>query len=217
MPAVGAALLRFSLVLSVFAVAPTYAAEEWENSAHGRMLRRVLPPGPKPEDLPEPKSAGAHLLREYCVQCHYLPNPAMHSAEVWPTVVTRMDRRMRGEGNIGAAMKELMRGVGAMSAGDIETLNAYLRKHGQRAFARERFPDLSSTDGRAFANACDQCHVLPDPGRHTSDEWPDVVERMQKNLRWVGTVTATQKTSTEPTLEVEKIVRYLQQRSRAPR
>lgn len=140
----------------------------------------------------------------------------MHSAEVWPTVVARMDRRMRGEGNIGTAMKDLMQGVAAMSEDEIETLDAYLKKHGQQAIARERFPDLNSSDGRAFANACDQCHVLPDPGRHTAGEWPEVVERMQNNLRWVGTVRATQKTSDEPALEVEKIVRYLQQHSRPP-
>ncbi|HSF47897.1 MAG TPA: hypothetical protein VLA73_06010, partial [Burkholderiales bacterium] len=117
-----------SLAVAQSAHAPSAA---WENSAHGKMLRRVLPPGPKPEELPEPGSPGARLLERYCTQCHYLASPAMHTPESWPRVVERMVRRMKGEGNLGTQMKELMQGVSAPSDEEIDALTAYLEKHAQ--------------------------------------------------------------------------------------
>jgi len=40
----------------------------------------------------------------YCVQCHNLPNPAMHHAGKWPGIVERMVLRMHGRGNLGTLM-----------------------------------------------------------------------------------------------------------------
>lgn len=213
--------IYFALALTVAgAIAVATRAEpakqEWESSEHGQMLRRVLPPGPKPKDLPEADSTGARLLTKYCVQCHYLASPAMHTAEVWPTVIARMDRRMRGEGNIGAAMKDLMQGVSSMDGDERVVLTSYLKKHGQKTIDRRRFPDLDSSEGRAFAEACDQCHMLPDPGRHTASEWPEVVERMQKNLRWVGVIAATKNERNSQRLKVDQILSFLQRNSRQP-
>lgn len=191
-----------------------FVTADWESSIHGKMLRRLLPPGPAPETLPDPDSAGAALLKKYCVQCHYLPSPAMHSAKVWPTVVARMDRRMQGEGHIGAEMQRLMGGLETMSAREQNILNAYLQAHGQKPIDRTRFPDLNSTEGRAFSDACDQCHTLPDPKRHTADEWPKIIERMQKNLRWVGVVSASGNARNLRRLKVEEITTFLRRNSR---
>ena len=33
------------------------AVNKWEQGPHGLMLRQILPPGPDPENLPEPDSA----------------------------------------------------------------------------------------------------------------------------------------------------------------
>ena len=65
------------------------ARMRWEQSPHGAMLARILPPVIAPEQLPQADSAGAQLLARYCVQCHNLPNPAMHHAAKWPGVVER--------------------------------------------------------------------------------------------------------------------------------
>jgi hypothetical protein len=40
----------------------------------------------------------------------------------------------------------------------------------------------------ALKLACRQCHVLPDPRRHTASEWPAVVARMEKNMEWMNRV-----------------------------
>ncbi|HWV89766.1 MAG TPA: hypothetical protein VNZ59_06730, partial [Burkholderiales bacterium] len=77
------------------------ARKRWESSPHGPMLERILPPTFALQQLPEPGSRGAQLLVAYCVQCHNLPNPAMHHAEKWPGIVQRMVLRMEGKGNMG--------------------------------------------------------------------------------------------------------------------
>ena len=75
------------------------ARQRWAESPHGPMLERILPPSVDPRRLPEPRSRGARLTVQYCVQCHNLPNPAMHQAEKWPGIFERMVVRMRGRGN----------------------------------------------------------------------------------------------------------------------
>jgi len=54
------------------------AKKRWSESPHGPMLERILPPTFELRQLPDPGSRGARLLAQYCVQCHNLPNPAMH-------------------------------------------------------------------------------------------------------------------------------------------
>ena len=84
------------------------ARQLWAKSPHGAMLERILPPAVQPAHLPEPRSEGARLTVRYCVQCHHLPNPAMHTAARWKSVVERMVWRMRGNGNMGELMREMM-------------------------------------------------------------------------------------------------------------
>jgi len=147
------------------------ARERWEASPYGPMLERILPPGFTPAMLPERGSPGARLVLRYCVQCHNLPNPAMHHAEKWPKVVERMAERMRGKGNMGRLMSEMMAGVLAPSAAEEAALGAYLARHGQRPLDPQRYPEVFRPAGEAFRLACQQCHVLPDPKRHTAAEW----------------------------------------------
>ena len=90
----------------------------WAESPHGPFLERILPPGFEPKMLPEPDSQGAKLTLRYCVQCHNLANPAMHEARRWPGIVERMVLRMRGKGNMGALMADMMAGVVAPDAED---------------------------------------------------------------------------------------------------
>lgn len=204
------------VALALCFAAPALAEEAWEASEHGRMLKRILPPGPDPAKLPEAGSHAANLLEQYCVQCHYLPDPKMHAPDHWPHIVDRMVRRMRGEGNIGREMKELMGEIEAPDDDDAAALVDYLKRHGQRPIDAERYAGLSSTEGRAFSQACSQCHALPDPRSHTAGEWPEIVERMQKNLAWTGVVSSTRVRSFEPQLNVEKIIDFLQRNSRVP-
>ncbi|GIX28952.1 MAG: hypothetical protein KatS3mg123_2833 [Burkholderiales bacterium] len=93
-------------------------SQRWDQTVHGNLLRRILPPGPDPATLPEPRSEGARLLQRYCVQCHHLPSPAMHTAADWPAIVDRMVWRMEGKGNLGPLMKDLMGEVEAPTAAE---------------------------------------------------------------------------------------------------
>ena len=190
------------------------AEYRWERSPHGPLLERILPPAIEPGQLPESRSQGARYAAAYCVQCHYLPNPAMHSAAKWKPVVERMVWRMQGHGNLGQLMRDMMVDVKAPSEREQAVLLRYLQKHSQREIDRARYPDLKSPPGRMFEIACSQCHTLPDPARHTAAEWPQVVERMQRNMAWANRVTGDPMLRTSPELDTSEIVRFLQRHSR---
>ena len=186
------------------------ARERWASSPHGPMLERILPPTFDPAQLPEPASEGARLTMRYCVQCHNLANPAMHHAEKWPGIVERMVLRMEGRGNLGELMSGMMAGVKAPSAEETRTIVAYLQKHAQAPLDPGRYPEVNQPSGEAFRLACNQCHVLPDPKRHTAAEWPRVVARMQENMQWMNRVFGSKPVPGEPQLRVEEINAFLQ-------
>ncbi|HSC95971.1 MAG TPA: hypothetical protein VLC73_13470 [Burkholderiales bacterium] len=185
----------------------------WSQSPHGRMLERILPRSIEPRELPEPQSEGARLTARYCVQCHYLPNPRMHTADKWTVVVVRMVWRMQGKGNLGELMKEMMDDVEAPTKQETAVLAQYLRGHGQKEMDL-RDPALNNETGKMYIIACTQCHALPDPRQHTRQEWPDVVERMKRHMAWANTVVGVDSLRTVPVLETGEIVRFLQRNAR---
>jgi hypothetical protein len=186
----------------------------WAQSPHGRMLERVLPRSIEPRELPEPQSEGARLTARYCVQCHYLPNPRMHTADKWTVVVVRMVWRMQGKGNLGELMKEMMDDVAAPTQQEAAVLTQYLRSHGQKEMDL-RDPALNNEAGKMYIIACTQCHALPDPRQHTRQEWPNVVERMKRHMAWANTVVGVDSLRTVPVLETGEIVRFLQRHASA--
>jgi len=188
----------------------------WSQSPYGKLLERILPPSIGPSELPEPGSEGARVMARYCVQCHYLPSPQMHAADKWTVIVVRMVWRMRGKGNLGAVMKEMMDRVQAPTEEEVRVLTAYLRKHGQREMD-PMSPALKSEAGQMFTIACTQCHGLPDPQRHTAREWPSVVERMKRHMAWANTVVGDPSLRTTPVLDTSEIVRFLQRHARPER
>jgi cytochrome c2 len=190
------------------------AKKRWEESPYGPLLERILPPTFEAAELPEPGAAGAKLTQRYCVQCHNLPNPAMHHAAKWPGVVERMVKRMQGRGNMGELMADMMAGVAAPSRTQTRMLVAYLQKYAQAPLEAKRYPELAQPSGEAFRLACSQCHVLPDPRRHTAGEWRAVVARMQQNMEWMNRVVGSQPDADEPQLRVDEILSFLQRYAR---
>ena len=190
------------------------ARRRWAESPHGPMLERILPPGFEPEQLPAPGSRGARLALRYCVQCHNLPNPAMHHAEKWPVVLERMVLRMRGRGNMGSLMSEMMAGVKAPDESEARALLAYLKSNAQKRLEPKQYPELSQPSGEAFRRACQQCHALPDPKRHSAREWPAVVARMQRNMQWMNRVVGSRPVQGEPQLRTEEINAFLARNAR---
>jgi hypothetical protein len=185
----------------------------WAKSPHGAMLERILPPSLQPGDLPEPQSEGARLTVRYCVQCHHLVNPAMHTPARWKSVVERMVWRMRGNGNMGELMKEMMAHVKAPTDAEVDVLLRYLQKHAQTEID-SRHPALATRAGEAFGIACSQCHALPDPQRHTAREWPGVVQRMKRHMAWTNIVVGPPELRTIPELKTEEIVALLKRYAR---
>ena len=180
------------------------------------MLERILPPTFDAAQLPERQSSGAQLVIAYCVQCHNLPNPAMHHAAKWPGIVQRMVLRMEGKGNLGTLMAEMMAGVKAPGGEDTEAIVAYLQRHAQKPLDLARYPEVNRPSGEAFRLACNQCHVLPDPQRYTAAEWPRVVARMQENMEWMNRVVGSKPVPGEPQLAVEEINAFLARHARKP-
>jgi len=202
--------------------------DRWSASRHGQMLLRILPEGPRPSQLPDAASRGAKLTALYCVQCHHLPNPAMHDAVRWRGVVERMVPRMQGKGNLGVLMADMMKAPGAMEGGqprglaapgrsDAREIAAYLQRHAQQpldATEPELARALDTDAGLVFRQACDQCHVLPDPKRYAAADWPAVVRRMQANMLWMNRVVGTRFDLREPQLRSADIVGFLQRHAR---
>jgi cytochrome c2 len=185
------------------------ARKHWAESPYGPMLERILPPGFEPAMLPQPKSRGAQLTLRYCVQCHNLPNPAMHEAGKWEPVFERMVVRMQGRGNMGRLMADMMAGVAAPNAEESRALVAYLKLNAQKPLDPKLYPEVHAASGEAFRLACQQCHVLPDPRRHTAREWPAVVARMERNMEWMNRVVGSKPVAGEPQLRVEEITAFL--------
>src|SRR5437879_5336322 len=191
--------MRFELVLLVALASPAAADEiadakrRWAESPHGPLLARLRPRAFAERQLPQPRSRGARATVRYCVQCHNLPNPAMHHAQKWPGIVERMVLRMQGRGNLGTLMSEMMAGVQAPSEEETAVLVAYLRRHAQKPLDPQRYPEVNRAFGEAFRLACSQCHVLPDPKRHTAQEWRIVVARMQEKMQWMNRVVASRR------------------------
>lgn len=163
-----------------------------------------LPSGISADSLPAPGSRGARLVADYCSQCHGIPSPRRHSAEDWEASARRMFRRMDHMEHMGGGMMGRMHGRGdvrAPTAHQREAILAYLRDHAMASAEDEALP---AGEGRErFRTVCTRCHALPDPGQHTPDEWPGVVERMRENMRRMEVP--------EPSVEdMAAIVSYLQ-------
>jgi cytochrome c5 len=152
----------------------------------------ALPPeGVTPADLPDPQSSGAKYLQTYCMTCHSLPSPAMHSATDWPSVLRRMWLRM--------GLLESTYRVPEPDLGERVVLLDYLVGNALKV-TTATLPDRPGRD--EFQKTCSQCHELPDPHQHSSQDWFVVVRRMNDHM---GTILGKQLTNAE----IETITNYL--------
>ena len=215
-------MIRFLIALLALASLVARADEidgarrRWAESPHGPMLERILPPTFERRQLPDPRSRGAQLVLRYCVQCHNLPNPAMHDAKRWPSVVERMVVRMQGKGNLGTLMAEMMANVEAPNPAEQRVLLNYLTRYAQKPLEEANVPEVLRPSGESFRVACSQCHTLPDPKRYTAAQWPAVVQRMRKNMEWMNRIVGSKPDPTEPQLRIEDINAFLARHARRP-
>ena len=154
-----------------------------------------LPLGVIAESLPDPTSAGARILSQYCTQCHALPSPTMHGPVDWPTVARRMWVRID--------MMAGALGVRIPSTAERAQLLAYLQQH-----ALQVASDLPAGPGKElFQTVCSRCHALVDPRMHTPPDWGAVVVRMETNM-------VKMKTAHVSDADAMQILGYLESASR---
>ena len=120
----------------------------------------------------------------------------------------------KGVGDLGKVMEQMMAGVQAPAAGDKRELVAYLSRHGQAPLDPRQVPEVNARSAEPFRLACQQCHVLPDPRRHTAKEWPAVVARMERNMEWMNRVVGSKPVPGEPQLRIEDINAFLARNAR---
>lgn len=183
-----------------------------------RMISSVgagLPPTDfQAEDLPEANSRGAGLIQVYCVQCHWIPVPQMHTAAEWPILVRRMLLRARTlDDRMGGPMTEsllgefLMAGISNVEVptqDQVDTMTAYLRRNALQAATQSELGE--GEDARFYVQHCSICHETPSPTIYTSAEWATVITRMQSNMAAVNLKPFDAET-------VSRILSYLRERS----
>lgn len=195
------------------------AAARLDRGQRWRMIGSVgaglPPPFFQARDLPEPDSRGARLVRAYCVQCHGIPAPQMHSAAEWPILMRRMQMRAQTlHDRMGGPMtRELMGEVSlsGMAAAvlpspeDADTLLAYFERHAMPAAGPE---ELEGPGAAFFVQRCGTCHEPPSPSAHDAEEWEKVVGRMRTNMAVMSVTPLTDD-------EVRRILGFLEDRVEA--
>ncbi|MFZ5876301.1 MAG: hypothetical protein ACOYXU_07815 [Nitrospirota bacterium] len=174
------------------------------------MMGSRLPLGIAPDALPDPGGPGADLMQRYCVQCHDLPSPSLHTAQEWPAVAARMfqrmDRMADGRHHLGMRRRHML-SVQAPTASERDTLLAYLAQHAIRPAAPHPPGSPETPELTMFRQTCSRCHALPHTASHTANEWPLVVERMRTNMERMGAPGISNQ-------ERDAIVGYLQKHAR---
>ena len=177
------------------------AGPQAENLSNGQRWRLVastgtgLPPSSyRLADLPEPEARGAALQQVYCVQCHGVASPKMHSAAEWPILLRRMNMRTRtlrdrlaGEQVEGAVDEMLMAGLQTANiptAEDQDSLVAYFTRHALPA--AEPAEIGNGPDDLLYLEYCSLCHETPSRTAHGPEGAEALVYRMSAMMQILG-------------------------------
>lgn len=172
-----------------------------------------LPPASyRLEDLPEQGSRAVGLQQAYCLQCHGLSSPRMHSSDEWPILVRRMLMRGAALGSrLGGPRSEQMVD-GMLMAGlrtaelpppeDVDSLVAYFQRNAFPAAADSEIPD--TPDAALYVQKCSGCHDTPSPAAHPVDEVQALVARMSA----MGAMLGMDQLTAE---EQSRLVAFMQQ------
>ena len=158
-------------------------SREVNKTLMNQMIKEPLPPGISPENLPDPNSSGAKLLQKYCSQCHNIFSPRMHSAEKWSSVFQRVSWHMQ-DCPKGERMGRMAKVEAPSPQEGTELLN-YLKLYSLQAADQSKLEHLDTSSGMTFLGTCAQCHALPDPKQHNTQEWPEITARMKQNMQFM--------------------------------
>ena len=209
---------ELAMVDSVLAELGGTLTARMERGQRWRMIASVgvgLPPREfTGADLPESGSRGAGLVQVYCIQCHWLPTPSMHSADDWEIILPRMylraqqlQNRLGGPlttGMVGDIVMSGYESAAVPSEADADTLLAYMQRYGLQTAEPA---DLSPGAGRdLFVEKCSTCHATPAPGAHTVQGWERLVNQMQEYMRLMDLEPLTAQ-------ELDLVTAYLRERA----
>ena len=172
-----------------------------------------LPPASyRLEDLPEQGSRAVGLQQAYCLQCHGLSSPRMHSSEEWPVLVRRMLMRgaalgsrlggPRTEGMVDGMLMAGLRTAELPPAEDVDSLVAYFQRNSFPAATESEIPD--TPDAMLYVEKCSGCHSVPSPAAHPVDELQALVARMSAMGAMLGMPQLTAE-------EQSRLVAFMQQ------
>lgn len=172
-----------------------------------------LPPASyRLEDLPEQGSRAVGLQQAYCLQCHGVSSPKMHSADEWPILVRRMLMRgaalgsrlggPRTEGMVDDMLMAGLRTAEIPAAEDVDSLVAYFQRNAFPAAAESEIPD--TPDAALYVDRCSACHDTPSPAAHPADEVQALVARMSAMGAMLGLPQLTAE-------EQSRLVAFMQQ------
>lgn len=146
------------------------------------------------EDLPEQGSRAVGLQQVYCLQCHGVSSPRMHSSDEWPILVRRMllrgaalGSRLGGPRSEALVDRMLMAGLRTAQlppAEDVDSLVAYFQRNAFPAAAEFEIPD--TPDAALYVEKCSGCHDTPSPAAHPADEIQALVARMSAMRAMLG-------------------------------
>jgi cytochrome c5 len=194
------------------------AGPQAENLSNGQRWRLVastgtgLPPTSyRLADLPEPEARGAALQQVYCVTCHGVASPKMHSAAEWPILLRRMNMRTRtlrdrlaGERVEDAVDEMLMAGLQSANtptAEDQDSLIAYFTRHALPAAEPGEVGD--APDDLLYLEYCSLCHETPSRTAHGPEGSEALVFRMSAMMEILGMASPSD-------AEKQRLVGYLQ-------
>jgi len=106
-------------------------------------------------------------------------------------------------GTGGGMMGGGMMGGGMMGGG---MMGGYGPRGGDNGNQEQGSADLNSPAGRLYAQTCARCHALPNPQRHTAEEWPAIVTRMEQRMQQAGQPLPAKD-------EIQEIDKFLAQRA----
>lgn len=145
-------------------------------------------------DLPEPEARGASLQQVYCVQCHGVASPKMHTSEEWPILVRRMIMRARTlrdrlggsriEGEVDEMLMAGLQAANIPTQEDQDSLIAYFTRHGLPAAQPGEIGD--GPDDRLYLEYCSLCHDAPSRTAHGPEGAQALVYRMSAMMEMLG-------------------------------
>jgi len=191
-------LLAPFVLTSLFLCTQVLATGQKLTEGEERVKKIIIPEGLSGREIPDADSRGGKFFSMYCSQCHNLPNPAMYSSDEWPEVFERMAGHAQ-------TIRGSMKGIILPSVDEKREIISYLQKHGLKAIP-ENDPSLRSSEAFQFVWFCSTCHAAPDPASHTTDEWRDVVKRMDGYRKDWGRSSMT-------SAEMDQILEFLRQDS----